>query len=176
MAQNCSWKMFFLGWLISYLTHQDHCSLPYQQQIGYLNTKEEIPVSVITTLSEAFGVEGFTISISWSWILKQWREFNKVHGIPCRWMGDTRCRKQVSGENLHANANYKCYWVTSKNSSECQRLIANMKKQKHRHSILPTLANMATGLWLSRWQQIFFCNVTHVSIQDKCSFNQTIRN
>ena len=36
---------------------------------------------------------------------------------------------------------------TSKNSSECQRLIANMKKQKNRHSILPMLANMATRLW-----------------------------
>ena len=29
---------------------------------------------------------------------------------------------------LHAAVNYKRYWVTFKNSSECQRLIANMKK------------------------------------------------
>ena len=43
----------------------------------FQNTKECIPVSAITTLSIAFGIEGFTISISWSWILKQWREFNK---------------------------------------------------------------------------------------------------
>ena len=28
---------------------------------------------------------------------------------------------------------------------------------------------------LSRWHR-YFCNVTHVSIQDKCSFNQTIWN
>ena len=63
----------------------------------FRNTKEGTPVSAITTLSEAFGIEGFTISMSWSWIFKQWREFN--WGIPRRWMGDTRCWKQVSGEN-----------------------------------------------------------------------------
>ena len=39
--------------------------------------KKGTPVSIITTLSEAFGIEGFLIIISWSWILKQWREFNK---------------------------------------------------------------------------------------------------
>ena len=31
----------------------------------FRNTKEGTPVSAITTLSEAFGIEGFTISISW---------------------------------------------------------------------------------------------------------------
>ena len=41
------------------------------------NAKEGTPVSAITTLSEAFGIEGFTINITWSWILKQWGEFNK---------------------------------------------------------------------------------------------------
>ena len=53
--------------------------------------------------------------------------------------------KQASGEN--PTVNYKRYWVTFKNSSECQRLIANMKKQKDGYSILPMLANMATRLW-----------------------------
>ena len=41
------------------------------------NKKDGTPGSAITTLSEAFGIKGFTISITWSWILKQWREFNK---------------------------------------------------------------------------------------------------
>ena len=53
------------------------CPQPYQQQIGYFeirrkalelvlfrNTKDGTPASIITTLSEAFGIEGFTISIS----------------------------------------------------------------------------------------------------------------
>ena len=40
------------------------------QLVLFRNTKEGTPVSIITTLSEAFGIEGFTISISWSWILK----------------------------------------------------------------------------------------------------------
>ena len=61
------------------------------------NTKEGTPVCVITTLSEAFGKEGFTISITWSWTLKQWRvQQGQCHG---RRMGDTRCWKQASGEN-----------------------------------------------------------------------------
>ena len=47
------------------------------QLVLFRNTKEVTPIGIITTLSEAFGIEGFTISISWSWILKQWREFNK---------------------------------------------------------------------------------------------------
>ena len=47
----------------------------------------------------------------------------------------------------YATTNYKRYGVTSKNSSECLFLIANMKKQKDRHSNLPMLANMATMLW-----------------------------
>ena len=106
----------------------------------FRNKNEGTPVIAITILSEAFGIEGFTIRISRSWILKQWREFNL--GIPRRWMGDTRCWKQVSGENPTCH-----YWVTSKNSSECQRLIANMEKQKDRYSTLPMLANMDTRLW-----------------------------
>ena len=36
------------------------------------NPKECTPVGATTTLSEAFGIEGFTISIARSWILKQW--------------------------------------------------------------------------------------------------------
>ena len=41
------------------------------------NTKEGTPGCAITTLGENFGIEGFTISITWSWILKQWREIYK---------------------------------------------------------------------------------------------------
>ena len=44
------------------------------------NTNEGTSVSAITTLNEAFGIEGFPISIAWSWVLKQWREFNKDSG------------------------------------------------------------------------------------------------
>ena len=115
------------------------------------NTKECTPVSAITTLSEAFGIEGFTISISWSWILKQWREFNK--GSAMAFLVDEWVTPDVGnrhqGKTLHATLYYKRYWVTSKNSSECQRLISNMTKQKQedRHSILAMLANMATRLW-----------------------------
>ena len=117
----------------------------------FQNTKECTPVSAITTLSDAFGIEGFTISISWSWILKQWREFNK--GSAMAFLVDEWVTPDVGnrcqGKILHATVYYKRYWFTSKNSSECQRLISNMKKQKQedRHSILPMLANMATRLW-----------------------------
>ena len=62
-------------------------------------------------------------------------------------MGDTRCWKRRQEKILHATVNNKPYWVTFKNSSECQRLIANMKKQKDGYSILPMLANMATRMW-----------------------------
>ena len=110
------------------------------------NTKEGTPVSAITTLSEAFGIEGFTISVSWSWILKQWRE-----GSTRAFQGDEWVTPDVGKRRqetiLHAIVNYKRYWVTSKNSSECQRLIANMKKQKGGYSITPMLAHMATRLW-----------------------------
>ena len=113
------------------------------------NTKEDTPVSPITTLSEAFGTEGFTISIIWSWILKQWIKFNKGSAkafLVEEWVTpDVGNRRQ--GKILHATVNYKRYWIASKNSSGCQHIIANMKKQKDRHSILPMLANMATRLW-----------------------------
>ena len=74
--------------------------------------------------------------------------------------------------------NYKRYWVTSKKSSECQRLIANMKKQKDGYSILSC---PCWQIWLQgcddlfRWHR-YLWNVTHVSIQDKCHFNRTIWN
>ena len=51
------------------------------QLVLFRNTKEGTPVSIITTLSEAFRIEGFKISISRSWILKQWREFNKGSAV-----------------------------------------------------------------------------------------------
>ena len=119
------------------------------QLVLFRNTKEGTPVSIITTLSEAFGIEGFTISISWSWILKQWREFNK--GSAVAFLVDEWVTPDFG--NSHQGKSYmplriiKRYGVTSKNSSECQRLIANMKKKKNRQSILPMLSNMATRLW-----------------------------
>ena len=113
----------------------------------FQNTKECTPVSAITTLSEAFGIEGFTISISWSWILKQWREFNKDSAILVDEWVTSDVGNRLQGKILHATVYYKRYWVTSKNSSECQRLISNMKKQEDRHSILAMLPNMATRLW-----------------------------
>ena len=113
------------------------------------NTKERNPISALTTLNEAFGIEGFTISITWSWILMHWWDFNKGSAMAFpvdEWVTpDVGNRRQ--GKILQATLNYKCCWVTSKNSSDCQRLIANMKKQKDRYSILPMLANMATRLW-----------------------------
>ena len=51
------------------------------QLVLFRNTKEGTPVSIIITLGEAFGIEDFTISISWSWILKQWRELNKGSSV-----------------------------------------------------------------------------------------------
>ena len=118
------------------------------------NTNRASTVSAITILSETFGIEGFTISITgtWSWILKQCREFNKgsamaflVNELVTPDVGNRR-----QGKILHDTVNYKCYSVTSKNSSDFQRFIANiykMKKQKDRHSTLPMLASMATRLW-----------------------------
>ena len=100
----------------------------------------------------------------------------QCRGIPCRWMGDTRFWEQLSGWILHATTNYKRYGVTSKNSSECQRLIANMKKQRTDNPSCPCCQIWLLGCDdLFRWQRCF-CNVTLVSIQGKCSFNQTIWN
>ena len=146
----------------------------------FQNTKECTPVSAITTLSEAFGIEGLTISISWSWILKQWREFNKGRAMSFlvdEWVtADVGNRRQ--GKILHATVYYKRYWVTSQNSSECQRLIPIWRSRSRRTDI-PSWP--CWQIWLQgcdhlfRWHR-YFCNVTHVSIQDKCSFNKTIWN
>ena len=132
------------------------------------NTKEGTPVSAITTLSEAFRIEGFNISIAWSRILTLWRVFNKGSAMAFlvdEWVTpDFGNRRQ--GKILNATVNYKRYWVTSKNSIECQCPIANMKKQKDRYSTLPLLANMTTRLWRFVQMNQIFCSVTHVSIQD----------
>ena len=142
------------------------------------NTKEGTPVSIITTLSEAFGIEGFTISISWSWILKQWREFNK--GSAVAFLVDE--------------------WVTPDVGNSRQIKSYMPLRITNAMELLPRIvlsANVSLPIWISRrtdipsrpcWQiwllgcddlfrwQRYFCNVTHVSIQDKCSFNQTIWN
>ena len=115
----------------------------------FRNTKEGTPVSIITTLSEAFGIEGFMISISWSWILKQWREFNKGSAVAFlvdEWVtpefGNSRQGKSYMPLRI-TNAMELLPRIVPK----CQSLIANMKKQKDRQSILPMLSNMATRLW-----------------------------
>ena len=73
------------------------------------NIKEGTPISVIKTPSEVFGIVGFAISITWSWILKQWREFNKgstMVFLADEWVTpDFGTRHQ--GEILHATVNYK---------------------------------------------------------------------
>ena len=51
------------------------------QLVLFQNAKEGTPVSIITTLSEAFGIVGITISNAWSWILKQWRELKKGSAV-----------------------------------------------------------------------------------------------
>ena len=146
----------------------------------FQNTKECTPVSAITTLSEAFGIEGFTISISWSWILKQWREFNKGSAIAFlvdEWVTpDVGNRHQ--GKILHATVYYKRYWVTSRIALSVNVSFPIWRSRSRRTDIPPW---PCWQIWLQgcdhlfRWHR-YFCNVTHVSIQDKCSFNQTIWN
>ena len=86
------------------------------------NTNEGNPVSAITTLNEALGIKGFIISITWSCILNQWKEFNKGRAMTFlvdEWVTpDVGKRRQ--GRIPHAAVNYKRYWVTSKNSSWVQ--------------------------------------------------------
>ena len=79
MAQNCSWKVEkCLSHVVDILFHSlGPLSSALSADWCLRNTNEGDQVSAIPILSEAFGIEGFTISITWSWILKQWREFNK---------------------------------------------------------------------------------------------------
>ena len=80
---------------------------------------------------------------------------------------------------------YRPLWITnatellytSKNSSECQRLIASMKKQQDGYSILPHAGKYGyKAVTICSDDIDIFCNVTQVSIQDKCYFTQTIWN
>ena len=139
----------------------------------FRNTKEGTPVSAITTLSEAFGIEGFTISISWSWILKQWWEFKIGHS------------KEMNGwhQMLETGVRGKSYmplWIT--NAIDLLPRIAlsvNISLPIWRSSRTDIPSCPCWQIWvqgcddLFRWHR-YFCNVTHVSIPDKCSFNQTI--
>ena len=50
------------------------------------NTNEGTPVSAIATLSEAFGIEGFTISITWSWIFNGAKSLIRVVPWPSYYM------------------------------------------------------------------------------------------
>ena len=146
----------------------------------FQNTKECTPVSAITTLSEAFGIEGFYHQY---FMITDFEAVERVqqgqcHGIPSRWMGDTRCWKQASGEILHATVYYKRYWVTSRIALSVNVSIPIWRSRSRRTDI-PSCP--CWQIWLQGYDHLFrwhwyFCNVTHVSIQDKCSFNQTIWN
>ena len=145
------------------------------QLVLFRNTKEGTPVSIITALSEAFGIEGFTISISWSWIFKQWREFNK--GSAVAFLGWHQML-----ETVVRGKSYMPLRIT--NAMELlPRIVlsANVSLPiwRSRRTDIPSCP--CWQIWLLgcddlfRWQKCF-CNVTHVSIQDKCSFNQTTWN
>ena len=174
MAQNCSWIDILshsLGLLSSALSTADWL---------FQNTKECTPVSAITTLSEAFGIEGSTISISWSWILKQWREFNK--GSAMAFLVDEWVTPDVG--NRRQGKSYMPLCIT--NATELLPRIAlsvNVSfpiwRSRSRRTDIPSCP--CWQIWLQGCDQLFrwhryFCNVTHVSIQDLCSFNQTIWN
>ena len=95
----------------------------------------------------------------------------QFRGMPCRWMGDTRCWKQSSGVNLSCHYELLPRIILSANVS--------LPIWRSRRTDIPSCP--CWQIWLLdcddlfRWQRCF-CNVTHVSIQDKCSFNQTIWN
>ena len=144
------------------------------------NTKECTPVCAITTLSEAFGIEGFTISISWSWILKQWREVNK--GSAMTFLIDEWVTPDVG--NRRQGKSYMPLCIT--NATELllrKALSVNVSfpiwRSRSRRTDIPSCP--CWQIWLQgcdhlfRWHR-YFCNVTHASILDKCSFNQTIWN
>ena len=148
------------------------------QLVLFRNTKEGTPVSIIPTLSEAFGIEGFMISISWPWILKQWREFNK--GSAVAFLVDEWVTPDVG--NSRQGKSYKPLRIT--NAMELlPRIVLSAKVSlpiwRSRRTDIPSCP--CWQIWLLggddlfRWQGCF-CNATHVSIQDKCSFNQTIWN
>ena len=130
------------------------------------SAKDGTPVSAITTLKPSGSRALLSVLHDHGFWISGESLTRQCHGLPCRWMGDTRFWKQASGENLHATVNCKCYLVTSKNSIECQRCIANMKKD--RQSILPMLVDMATRLWrFVQMKQMFF--VMSLTFQYKIS-------
>ena len=146
----------------------------------FQNTNECTPVCAITTLSEAFGIEGFTISISWSWILKQWREVNK--GSAMTFLVDEWVTPDVG--NRRQGKSYMPLCIT--NATELLLRIAlsvNVSfpiwRSRSRRTDIPSCP--CWQIWLQscdhlfRWHR-YFCNVTHVLILDKCSINQTIWN
>ena len=144
------------------------------QLVLFRNIKEGTPVSIITTLSEAFGIEGFTNSISWSWILKQWRELNKGSAVAFlvdEWVTPDVGNSRQGKSYMHYELQTLPRIVLSANVS--------LPIWRSRRTDIPSCP--CWQIWLLgcddlfRWQRCF-CNVMHVSIQDKCSFNQTIWN
>ena len=146
------------------------------QLVLFRNTKEGTPVSIITTLSEAFGIEDFTISISRSWILKQWREFNK--GSAVAFLVDEWVTPDVG--NSRQGKSYMPLRIT--NAMELLPRIVlsanfSLPIWRSRRTDIPSCP--CWQIWLLgcdnlfRWQRCF-CNVTHVSIQDKRSFGTKI--
>ena len=142
------------------------------------NRKEDTPVSAIIKLSEAYGTQGFTIRIIWSWILKQWIEFNKGSAVAF-----------VEGEwvtpdvgNMRQGKSYIPLWIT--NATELfprTALSVNVSLPiwRTRKTDIPSCPCWQIRMQdcddLFRWHKYFY-NVTDISIQDKRSFNQTIWN
>ena len=158
MAHNCSWKMSSLRWLMSYLTHWDQCPRPYQQQIGYFESQRK---ALQLVLSQHW-VKPLDRGIYHYYFMIM--DFEAVERVQLGHSMEMNGWHQMLEKGIKRKS-YRPLWstnttellYTSKNSSECQRPIANMKKQQDGYSILPMLANMATRLWLFiQMTQIFF--------------------
>ena len=131
------------------------------------NAKEGISISAITTLSEAFGSERFTISITWSWILKQWRGFNK--GSAMAFLVD-ECVTLDLKTGVWGKS-YMPVWITT--ATELLPRIAlgvnaSLPIWRNRSTDIPSCP--CWQIWLQGCDDLFrshryFWNVTHVSIQ-----------
>ena len=140
----------------------------------FRNTEEGTPVSAITTLSEAFG-RGI------------YHQYFMIMGFEAVEIVQLGHSKEMNGwhQILETGVRGKSYmplWIT--NAIELLPRIARSVSVS-----LPIWRSRRTDspfcpcwqIWLQgcddlfRWHR-YFCNVTHVSIQDKCSFNQKIWN
>ena len=92
----------------------------------------------------------------------------QCNGVPSRWMGDTRFWKRISGENRHATVNYKLSYSQEKHRVNDH---ANASLPIRRSKRIDITSCPCWQIWLQgcgdllRWHR-YFCNVTHVSVQD----------